>query len=83
MGQFGVDTMYNRRELFFGRQSREVIEDERGTGAIEYGLIASLIAVVLTGSLTRLGKRQRKNYNCVKRAMKGKEANRFCKKRGA
>lgn len=75
--------MYSRRELFFGRRSLQVIDDEGGAGAIEYGLIAGLIAVILTGTMTRLGKRQRRNYNCVKRAMKGKKASKFCKKRGA
>lgn len=75
--------MYSRRELFFGRRSLQVIDDEGGAGAIEYGLIAGLIAVILTGTMTRLGKRQRRNYNCVKRAMKGKKASKFYKKRGA
>ncbi len=80
--------MYTRRDLFFGPPSldeddRDILASESGAAAIEYGLIASLIAIVLTASLTRLGKRQRRNYNCVKRAMRGKKANRFCKKRGA
>jgi len=80
--------MYTRRDLFFGPSSLaeddgDLLSSEGGAAAIEYGLIASLIAIVLTASLTRLGKRQRRNYNCVKRAMKGKKANKFCKKRGA
>ena len=80
--------MYTRRDLFFGppspnAQDETLLSSERGAAAIEYGLIASLIAIVMTASLTRLGKRQRRNYNCVKRAMKGKQANKFCKKRGA
>ena len=75
--------MYSRRELFFGRRSLKVMDDEGGAGAIEYGLIAGLIAVIVTGTMTRLGKRQRRNYNCVKRAMRGKKASKFCKKRGA
>ena len=50
---------------------------------VEYGLIGGLIAVVLTASLTRLGKRKRRNLRCVNRALRGREANRFCKKRGA
>jgi Flp pilus assembly pilin Flp len=59
------------------------LSSESGAAAIEYGLIASLIAIVLAASMTRLGKRQRRNYNCVKRAMRGKNASKFCKKRGA
>ncbi len=80
--------MYTRRDLFFGAaphadEKSDLLSSESGAAAIEYGLIASLIAIVMTASLTRLGKRQRRNYNCVKRAMRGKEANKFCKKRGA
>ena len=80
--------MYTRRELFFGsaplvEDDSDLLSSESGAAAIEYGLIASLIAIVMTASLTRLGKRQRRNYNCVKRAMKGREASKFCKKRGA
>ena len=75
--------MYSRRELFLGRRSLQILDDEGGAGAIEYGLIAGLIAVIVTGTMTRLGKRQRRNYNCVKRAMRGKKASKFCKKRGA
>jgi Flp pilus assembly pilin Flp len=80
--------MYTRRDLLFGRpplveEDGDLLSSESGAAAIEYGLIASLIAIVLAASMTRLGKRQRRNYNCVKRAMRGKEANNFCKKRGA
>ena len=31
------------------------IRDERGTAAIEYGLIAGLVSVVIIGALTLLG----------------------------
>ncbi len=80
--------MYTRRDLFFGRpplveEDGDLLSSESGAAAIEYGLIASLIAIVLAASVTRLGKRQRRNYNCVKRAMRGKNASKFCKKRGA
>ena len=80
--------MYTRRDLLLGRPplgegEGDLLSSESGAAAIEYGLIASLIAIVLAASVTRLGKRQRRNYNCVKRAMRGKEANKFCKKRGA
>ncbi len=77
-------TSMSRRELLLGRKRLDdIADDETGATAIEYGLVAGLIGVVLVGSLTRLGKRQRRNYNCVKRAMKGKAANKFCSRRGA
>lgn len=80
--------MMTRRDLLLGRSRPDqgevdLLSDTRGAAAIEYGLIGGLIAVVLTASLTRLGKRQRRNMRCVNRAMKGREANRFCKRRGA
>ena len=80
--------MYTRRDLFFGPapladEDGDLLSSDSGAAAIEYGLIAALIAIVMTASITRLGKRQRRNYNCVRRAMRGKEANRFCKRRGA
>jgi len=80
--------MLSRRDLLFGRsdsdQSRkDLLASEQGASAIEYGLIAGLIGVVLVGSLTRVGKRTRRNLNCAKRAMRGKKASKFCKRRGA
>ena len=80
--------MYTRRDLLFGpapldKRDRDLVSSESGAAAIEYGLIAALIAIVMTASITRLGKRQRRNYNCVKRAMKGRKASRFCERRGA
>lgn len=35
---------------------KDFIKDESGATAIEYGLIAGLIAVVIIGTLTALGK---------------------------
>lgn len=82
--------MLTRRALLFGTprsETGEVASDLRysdgGATAIEYGLIAGLIGVVLVGSLNRVGRRSRRNMNCVKRAMKGREPSRFCKRRGA
>ena len=80
--------MFTRRDLLLGRSRPDLgeaafLSEETGAAAIEYGLIGGLIAVVLTASLTRLGKRKRRNLRCVNRALRGREANRFCKKRGA
>lgn len=74
--------MMDRREFLFGRAG-VFSEDEKGATAIEYGLIAGLMAVGLVGALTSTGKLTKRNLNCVKRAIKGKEANKFCSKRGA
>lgn len=82
--------MLSRRALLFGAPrpkpgevATELRYSEEGAAAIEYGLIAGLIAVVLVGGLTRVGKRSRRNFNCVKRSMKGREPSNFCKRRGA
>lgn len=82
--------MLSRRALLFGAPrpkpgevATELRYSEDGASAIEYGLIAGLIAVVLVGGVSRAGRRSRNNMNCVKRAMKGRDASRFCAKRGA
>lgn len=82
--------MLTRRALLFGAprpDPGEVVSklrySEDGAAAIEYGLIAGLIAVVLIGTLNRVGRRSRRNMNCVKRAMKGRNPSRFCERRGA
>jgi Flp pilus assembly pilin Flp len=78
--------MLSRRELFLGKAAQaepSMADSQSGAAAIEYGLIAGLIGVVLVASLPRVGKRTRRNLNCAKRAMKGRDASRFCKRRGA
>lgn len=40
----------------------EFFRDERGTTAIEYGLIAALIATVCVGAMTTLGSTLVSNY---------------------
>ena len=82
--------MLTRRALLFGAPRpdpgeaiSELRYSEDGAAAVEYGLIAGLIGVVLVGAVNRVGRRKRKNLNCVKRAMKGRKANRFCRRRGA
>jgi pilus assembly protein Flp/PilA len=41
------------------------LRDESGATAIEYGLIAGLIAVVIIGSLTTLGTRVSNKFKAV------------------
>ena len=41
------------------------LKDESGATAIEYGLIAALIAVVLVGALTALGTNLSATFNSV------------------
>ena len=44
-------------------------KDESGATAIEYGLIAALIALVLVGALTQLGNKVGKTFNSVSATM--------------
>ena len=44
---------------------RQFVEDERGATAIEYGLIAGLIAVVIIVSLTQLGTALNTKFNNI------------------
>jgi len=41
------------------------IRDEDGATAIEYGLIAALIAVVIIGAVTTLGKNLSTTFNTI------------------
>jgi pilus assembly protein Flp/PilA len=41
--------------LKFINNLRALVHDERGVTAMEYGLIAALVAVVIIGSVTTLG----------------------------
>ncbi len=44
---------------------RELLRDEAGPTAIEYGLIAALIAVVTIAGLTTLGTTLNSRYNAI------------------
>jgi pilus assembly protein Flp/PilA len=48
---------------------RKMLRDEAGPTAIEYGLIAALIAVVTIAGLTTLGSNLNKKYNQVATAI--------------
>lgn len=45
--------------------SRKVLRDDSGATAIEYGLIAALIAVVIIGALTTVGSNLSGIFNTV------------------
>ncbi|MEM1087017.1 MAG: Flp family type IVb pilin [Pseudomonadota bacterium] len=75
-------TDLTRRAFLFGRDATEITEDETGATALEYGLIAALVATVLVSSISLLGRRNRQNLRCVIRAMRGRDPNRFCQRRG-
>lgn len=75
----------NRRELLIGRSAKakqaDAIANESGATAVEYRLIGGIMAVALVSAMPKLAKRQKRNYNCIKRAMKGKKQSKFCKRR--
>lgn len=54
----------NRREFLFGK--RAFREDDKGATAIEYGLIASVIALVIFGSMGLAGRRVEKTFFCIR-----------------
>ena len=49
----------------------EFIRDEEGATAVEYGLIAALIAVVILGALTGIGTRLKCVFNSILTALGG------------
>jgi pilus assembly protein Flp/PilA len=49
----------------------QFIADESGATAIEYGLIAALIAVVIISAVTALGTTIRDKFDAVKNGMSG------------
>ncbi len=46
-----------------------LVRDEKGATAIEYGLIAALIAVVIIGALTTLGTDLTAKFNTIAAAL--------------
>lgn len=49
--------------------TRRFLKDEEGVTAIEYGLIAALIAVVIIGAVTLVGQDLNTTFNKVANAM--------------
>ena len=54
----------------FTNKIRAFSQDESGATAIEYGLIAALIAVVIIGAVTSLGTGVRNAFNNVANQLK-------------
>jgi pilus assembly protein Flp/PilA len=48
---------------------RALVKDERGVTALEYGLIAGLIAVGIIGSVTALGTALTTKFNAIAAAL--------------
>lgn len=68
------DPILSRRELLFGRSNvrdarSDLLEDEGGASAVEYGLIAAVLALALIPAMTRMGRRTRRPLNCTRRTM--------------
>ena len=49
---------------------RKIIRNKKGATAIEYGLIAALIAVAAIGAMTSLGNKLNSTFNMVAGNMK-------------
>jgi pilus assembly protein Flp/PilA len=53
----------------FRNNLRALMTDERGVTALEYGLIAGLIAVVIVGSVTALGTQLATTFSAITTAL--------------
>jgi len=49
---------------------KRFLKDEEGVTAIEYGLIAALIAVIIIGALTTIGTNMNAKFTTVGNALK-------------
>lgn len=54
-----------------GLSKRNLARSQSGVAAIEYALLASLIAVAIVGALTATGGKVRQNWNSVDQSMPG------------
>ncbi|MAW87639.1 MAG: Flp family type IVb pilin [Phyllobacteriaceae bacterium] len=66
----------NRREFLFGRRTFK--EDERGATAIQYGLIAGLVALAITAPLDLFGRRLIRKFNCIRQTINGWTTTNYC-----
>jgi len=72
----GVVRVVNRKELTMQIVSfiQQFARDEEGVTAIEYGLIAALIAIVIIGAVTVVGDRLCATFNTVAEKLGGTAA---------
>jgi pilus assembly protein Flp/PilA len=59
----------NLRSLAYEQFVSPLHQDQAGVTAIEYGLIAALIAVVIIGAVTSLGTKVQSTFNTVANAL--------------
>ena len=55
--------------LTFRNNLRALVKDERGVTAMEYGLIAGLVAVVIITSVTTLGTKLSSTFDAIRVAL--------------
>lgn len=76
-GQYGhsgkdlANRHFNKPATFQGiivKHLRKILGSKSGATAIEYGLLAALIAVVIIGGATRVGQNTRTAFNTVSNA---------------
>ncbi len=66
---------FSRRSLLIGNRvessdAAEASSDESGATAVEYGLLAALLAIIMIPAIRRLGRRTRRPLNCTKNTMR-------------
>jgi pilus assembly protein Flp/PilA len=66
----GVTTMPRRRKKIMTDRIKAFLANESGATAIEYALIASLIAVAIIGTVTTLGGKIKTVFNEVANNLK-------------
>lgn len=63
------------RQFLFGRK---FAENEEGATAMEYGLIASLVAMALIVGARRLGRRSNRKFMCLSGSVRNERKARNC-----
>ena len=71
-------TMLNDMTLKMMMMFQRLRHDERGVTAIEYGLIAALIAVVIIVAVTAVGTELKSTFNTISTALTNANATRAC-----
>jgi pilus assembly protein Flp/PilA len=64
-----VSVVEQRKDLLMQTFISQLVKDESGTTAIEYGLIGALITVVCIGGMTLVGAQLQGVYNAVTTAI--------------